>query len=258
MTSTTTLIYDGSFEGFLTAVFTVFERKLENVVISASATYASTSLFCTEIQVFTEKDKAERVWNTLVQKIKKKQYARIFQAFLSEQPGIENTLLRTIQYIFSCTANTANDYSHPDILAIAQITRKVHRERHRMEAFIRFEHTKDDTYVATIEPDFNVIPLLSNHFEKRYADQKWLIYDVRRSYGIYYDLKKVEVISFLEDTKLKGKISSKLLSDKEKGFQKLWKTYYTNVNIASRNNKKLHFQHVPKRYWKYLTEKHVI
>ena len=258
MNTTTSLLYDGSFEGFLTAVFTVFERKLDNVTITTSIAYSSASLFCTEIQVYTEKDKAERVWNALVQKIRKKQYARIFQAFLSEQSGIEDLLLRAIQYIFSCSANTANDYSHPDILAIAQITRKIHRERHRMEAFIRFEHTKEDMYVATIEPDFNVIPLLSDHFEKRYADQKWLIYDVQRSYGIYYDLEKVEVISFLEDSKLKGKISSNVLSDSEKGFQKLWKTYYTNVNISSRNNKKLHFQHVPKRYWKYLTEKHVI
>ena len=59
-----------------------------------------------------------------------------------------------------------------------------------MEAFVRFQLTKDGLYYCIIQPDYNVLPLISNHFEKRYADQRWLIYDSRRKYGIYYDLKK--------------------------------------------------------------------
>ena len=31
--------------------------------------------------------------------------------------------------------------------------------------------------------------------------------------------------------------------------------YFKSTNIKSRKNMKLHLQHVPKRYWKYLTEK---
>ncbi|WP_370449257.1 DUF4130 domain-containing protein [Aquimarina sp. AD1] len=41
-------------------------------------------------------------------------------------------------------------------------------------------------------------------------------------------------------------------------FQQLWKTYFDNVNIKSRKNSKLHIQHLPKRYWKYLIEKNNI
>ena len=33
------------------------------------------------------------------------------------------------------------------------------------------------------------------------------------------------------------------------------KNYFKSTNIVARKNTKLHTQHVPKRYWKYLTEK---
>jgi probable DNA metabolism protein len=41
----------------------------------------------------------------------------------------------------------------------------------------------------------------------------------------------------------------------ESAYQYLWKNYFTSVNIVSRKNTKLHLRHIPKRYWKYLTEK---
>jgi probable DNA metabolism protein len=48
----------------------------------------------------------------------------------------------------------------------------------------------------------------------------------------------------------------KLLPDeKEELYQRLWQQYFTSVNIAARKNTKLHIQHMPKRYWKFLPEK---
>jgi len=38
-------------------------------------------------------------------------------------------------------------------------------------------------------------------------------------------------------------------------FQTLWQDYFKSTNIVSRKNMKLHIRHVPKRYWKYLSEK---
>ena len=89
------------------------------------------------------------------------------------------------------------DYSDSTVLHISQLARKVGREKHRMEAFVRFQLTKDNIYFANIEPDFDVLPLISKHFRDRYADQQWLIYDVKRKYGIYYNLDHVEMVSFI-------------------------------------------------------------
>jgi len=107
-----------------------------------------------------------------------------------------------------------------------------------------------------IEPDFNVLPLIGDHFEKRYAAQNWMIYDLRRHYGLYYDQQKTEFITCTADmhTRLRQQVSD-ALSTEEDHYQRLWKDYFSSVNIPERRNMKLHLQHVPKRYWKYLTEK---
>ncbi len=46
-----------------------------------------------------------------------------------------------------------------------------------------------------------------------------------------------------------------VLDEQEKLYATLWKDYFKNTNIKERKNLKLHIQHVPKRYWRYLTEK---
>ncbi|WP_425423109.1 DUF4130 domain-containing protein [Segetibacter koreensis] len=80
--------------------------------------------------------------------------------------------------------------------------------------------------------------------------------DSQRKYGIYYDLTKVETIqlSFDEQTN-NGKNSAVIADKKEKLYQKLRRQYFTSVNIAAGKNIKLHVQHMPKRYWKFLPEK---
>lgn len=142
-----------------------------------------------------------------------------------------------------------------------QLSKKVHREKHRMEAFVRFQQTTDGLYVATVEPDFNVLPLIAGHFKDRYADQSWLIYDDKRSYGILYDEKAGKVMEVTGEssepttsTDDQG-TASITVHDHEAAYQTLWKTYFQTMSIAVRKNKKLHLRHVPTRYWRYLTEK---
>jgi len=52
-----------------------------------------------------------------------------------------------------------------------------------------------------------------------------------------------------------GKLNEKLMAEDEKQFQELWKGYFNSMTIKERINPKLHRQNLPKRYWKYLTEK---
>jgi len=246
------VLYDGTFEGFLTAVFEVYEYKIAGPKISR-AHIAEGSLFGDVHIVHTNHAKVKRVLAKLDQKILKTTINQLYKTFLSELTGIENVLLRYIQYVIARKPGAENDYGHPDVLMVQQTSRKVHREKHRMEAFIRFQLTRDQLYYAIIQPDFNVLPLIANHFKERYADQRWLVYDCRRKYGLYYDLKEVSevMIHFNEGNSEDGNV----YDEKEGLYQQLWKQYFDSVNIKARRNMKLHIQHVPKRYWKYLIEK---
>jgi probable DNA metabolism protein len=66
-----------------------------------------------------------------------------------------------------------------------------------MKAFIRFKKATDGMYFAIIDPDFNVLPLIFRFFKNRYADQRWLIYDVKRNYGLMYTLQEVVEVKLL-------------------------------------------------------------
>src|SRR5215213_3603788 len=104
----------------------------------------------------------------------------VYRAFLSEENGIEHVLLQYAQYAFSKKQSIESDYFNPAVLTVVQTSKKVYREKHRMEAFIRFQLTADGLFYAICQPDFNVLPLIEKHFKSRYADQRWLIYDSKR------------------------------------------------------------------------------
>ncbi|MBU2927166.1 TIGR03915 family putative DNA repair protein [Winogradskyella psychrotolerans] len=249
------LIYDGTFDGFLSVVFYVFEHKLKTVTIQNESTVQQ-GLFSVNETIPVDETKANRVWNGIKSKCSTQSRYQLYYAFLSEQIGVEDLLLDYIQYVFSQSKKVDKDYSHPSILKIAQIAKYVGREKHRMEAFVRFKLTQDDIYFANIEPDFNVLPLIEKHFKNRYADQKWVIYDIKRNYGLFYDLEKVELINmdFPENFNF-TKTDDAFFASQEFEFQKLWQDYFKATNIESRKNMKLHIRHIPKRYWKYLSEK---
>ena len=254
MEKSTTLIYDGSFNGFLTAVFVAFEEKL-NVASIQTNTQCQNGLFSESETIFTHVEKAKRVWNGVRNK-SHSAISNIYFAYLSETEGIEILLYQYIQKLMASRNQKHNDFSDETVLRINQLARSVGREKHRMEAFVRFQLTQDNIYFANIEPDFNVLPLISKHFRNRYADQQWLIYDVKRKYGIFYNLEGVEIVSLnLSEIHFNKIQKSEAFLNEEYDYQALWNDYFKSTNIKSRINKKLHTQHVPKRYWKYLSEK---
>lgn len=247
-----TVVYDGSFEGLLTAVFDVYEYKLDDAIVVRDELHQPSLVGSTHI-VHTNQQKAVRVYNGLQQKLSTRGLQNIYCCFLSEEKHIETTMLAYIRYVFAKKYTVENDYSNPAVLAITQTAKKVHRESHRIKAFVRFQLTGDGLYYAIVSPDFDVLPLIQKHFMQRYADQRWLIYDSARKYGIYYNLQQVEMVNLLfrEDAQNTGAICD----EKEELYQRLWQQYFSSVNIVARKNIKLHIQHMPKRYWKYLTEK---
>lgn len=248
-------VFDGSLEGLLTAVFEYHERKPPNLILTTTDSYQPDA-FTVAYRIDNIPAKADRVWKALQRKLPAEWLRKFYCAYLSERPEAFTDLFEFCRYIFSRPAGAEQNYGNPYVLAIAAYARKVEREKHRMEAFIRFQQSSDGFFYCGIDPDFNVIPLLMKHFEDRYADQKWMIYDLNRHYGIYYDLYTVEEICLnqQEEKNLKQQREG-LTSEQEPLYATLWKDYFKSTNIKARKNTKLHVQHVPKRYWKYLTEK---
>jgi probable DNA metabolism protein len=251
----TTLLYDGTYYGFLTALFEVYEYKMQDATICTHEKNHG-SLFGNVHTVVTDPVKAKRVLVKLKNELPSSSFSEFYKTFLSELPEMEAHLLAYLQYFLAKGEAMANDFSNPHVLFVQQTARKVSREKHRMEAFVRFSLTKDQLYYSIVEPDFNVLPLIIKHFKNRYADQRWMIYDAKRKYGIYYDLEQVSEITIDFDVNTNSSTETIVVLDEtELFYQDMWKQYFHSVDIAARRNTKLHVKHMPKRYWKYLPEK---
>ncbi|PVX51078.1 putative DNA metabolism protein [Balneicella halophila] len=252
----TILRYNGNFDGFLAAIFDVYDLKLQDAIIRREDGEEVANLFAQEIYSSYDEKKAERVQLRLQKILGKRGLRELWMSFLGEEKGIEDTLLSVIRYALKTQKNVLGDYGHPDVLHLRDTLKKIGRESHRMKAFVRFKLGDDGIYYSLIEPDFDVLPLLEYHFKTRFADQRWLIYDLKRKYGIYYDLKEVQIVNISESESKNGLALREIrFDDDELHFQRLWKSYFTHTTIESRLNKKLHLQLLPRRYWKYLSEK---
>ncbi|MBT31515.1 MAG: DNA metabolism protein [Thalassobius sp.] len=252
----TTIIYDGTYQGWLTAVFEIYEFKLKEVEFVRNQS-TTNSLFATKHYVQSDETKANRVLKGLEKKLSKQGVTAIYKTFLSEVDQSDDVMWRFVKYVFDSTENIENDIGNSAVWDVKKAVKKVRRETHRMKAFVRFQLTKDDLYYAIVEPDCDVLPLIMNHFKNRFADQRWLIYDAKRKYGIYYDLETVRIVEINFQANVNSSKPLMEISDeREEFYQTLWRRYFNSVNIKARTNMKLHIQHMPKRYWKYLTEKY--
>ncbi|HKG06024.1 MAG TPA: TIGR03915 family putative DNA repair protein [Pedobacter sp.] len=250
----TVYLIDGSLEGLLCAVFECFERKPGDVLIKTDTTYLP-DVFSPVLCICNDASKADRVWKGLMVKLPATWLRKFYCAFLAEDPAMFQSLFEFCCYIFNHSAGAETNYGNEHVLRIAKTARMVEREKHRMEAFIRFRQLKDGMFYCAVDPDFNVLPLIMKHFKDRYADQQWIIYDISRHYGICYDMKKVEEVHLeRSDERALKKPGMANLDVDEDLYASLWKNYFKSANIEARKNTKLHVRHVPKRYWKYLTE----
>lgn len=248
-------IYDKTFEGLLTAVFDAYNRRMFPDKLIGEG--EPKPLFTQEVhRVINDPEKSNRVWSGVQQKISKHACNMLLCVWLSELPGCDELILRYVRKVFDRSYSIEMNFADDDVLEVTKIARKVGKEKHYLMEFIRFQKASDDVFFAPVSPLYNALPLAISFFKDRFSYQKWIIYDIKRKYGYYYDLKTVEEIMLSDDTHLlTGKLNEDLMAQDEKLFQDLWKNYFGALTIRERINPKLQRQHMPRRFWKFLTEK---
>ena len=247
--------YDKTWEGLLTAVFDAYSRKVfPDRLLSDKEIEPLFTQACHT--VISSDEKSERVWKALRQKLPKRACNMLMYVWLSELKGSDELLFRYICKTFDYSHSIALNFGDADVLAVEKIARKVGHEALYIKQFVRFQRATDDIFFAPVRPIYNALPLTVNHFTDRFADQQWVIYDMRRQYGYYYDLHTTSQITFTDaDHALREKIDESLMAEDEKLFQELWKGYFQALSIKERINPRLQRQHMPVRFWMYLTEK---
>ena len=254
-------VFDNTLDGLLSAVFDSFFLKQQPEALLGEG--EQLPLFADELHhVTTDGEKAGRVWKGLEKHLSKDGLRMITVSWLSEERTLNQPLFNFICKVFRqpAVSGIERNASDADVLEVRNTCRRVLHEQLRMKQFVRFQKAKDGTYLAVVSPDHNVLPLVTHHFADRFNDQPWLIYDAKRHYGFYYDGETVIRVTFEDEASVpfdltNGKLDDNVLSENDKIFQELWRTYFKAICIKERMNPKKQLNDMPRRYWKYMTEK---
>lgn len=169
--------YDGTLNGFLSAVFHLY--KVDTFVLQLTASQHSSDLFDKAQIIPTNLTVAQRVWKGITKK-RNSAGRLVYYALQSEVEGIEILLLRYIQKLMRAQNPYVLDMETKDLVLLHKLEQQVATEKVRIEHHTRFININETTKVAFIQPKADVLPLVSKYFREKNPSNQFLIYDTKR------------------------------------------------------------------------------
>lgn len=246
--------YDSTFDGFLSVVFEVYRQHLDVGEIVPMRPYtpevsATTNLFMQPFRIETCEESARRLKRAIVNAADEDVLGVLDAAFRSEEQGVEMKILAYLRKLFAgLDPNYARNPTSEEMFPLYKIAKAVRGEQNAMLGLVRFDKAPDDTYIAEIEPKYDVVELLAGHFRGRFPNGKWAIIDVKRGYGVCYFNRQTQIVTVPDPAAL-----SKIVKPDE--ITRMWKSYYDSMAIKERLNPKCLKSCLPVRYWKHLPER---
>jgi len=240
-------VYDGSFEGLLTAIYEAYYRKVVPELVLSRNNLQFNMLY-ELVEIETDLDKADRVYRSVCDRISHDSLQHVYYVFLSEAPDAGTMIYNYLRFGWKVGSRLDLYMADDRVLKIHTVSRRVEHELHKMMGFARFRLVEGDIFYAPVKPDNNIVELLAPHFAERLSGQKWIIHDAGRGLAALYNRKDWIISDFSAD-------ELPCASKEETEYQKLWKEFFNTLAIPSRYNPGLQRQLMPKRYWQYLTEK---
>lgn len=233
--------YDGSFDGLMCCVFESFDKK-ENP--AGILPHDHTLLPVRHIA--TDPEKAERVKRSIPLKLGREAAELIKRAYLSDAEDKETAILRYMRLGYAVGEKIRYMLTDPAVDRIQKLALYVGHEKGLLVEFIRFSDY-GGALVAQIDPNNYVLPLLSAHFLTRYPNEKIMIYDHTHAMALVCMEGRSAIIP-VDELELPEP------SEEEIKYRKLWRLFYDTVEVKERHNEKCRMSHMPKRYWKNMTE----
>lgn len=238
------LVYDGTFEGFLTLVYEVYYKKLKPTTILRQ--YPNSLVLEELIEIETELEKTQKVFSAIKTKFDKKNFELILNIFMCDSKEFELNLLKYIVLGFKDKKELFN-INNPEVFYLQNLEKELFSNLHKMYGFVRFEELEDGTLYSKIETKFNLVYFLGKHFFKRLNNQNFIIHDIDR---------KIAFIKTNQNTSIQNVVEFEqpTLSQNEEKFTKLWNRFFNTIAIETRENRKCQQNLVPLIYRTYMTE----
>jgi probable DNA metabolism protein len=135
--------------------------------------------------------------------------------------------------------------SDPDVSRARMMVKSVHRDEHKMTAFVRFKEVPSGkprrAFVAWFEPDHHIVHRTAPFFQRRFGDMDWVIATPKGSASWNGEHLRVD-----DEPAARPDLNDET--------DELWRTYFANIFNPARLKVKSMQTHMPKKYWKNLPE----
>jgi len=160
-------------------------------------------------------------------------------------PNRWELMYRLTWRVLNQNRNLLDNDADPDVQVARTWEKSIHRDVHKMHAFVRFHETDsgdgNKRYVAWFEPAHEILRTTVPFFEKRFPNMRWMI--ATPDGAAHWNGERVEFID-----------SPKSSVPREDSTHSLWRTYYRNICNVARINPSVMQRDMPKRYWQHLPE----
>ena len=243
-------VYDGSFEGWLTAVFDAYDMGQHPVQVAEEENLQIR--FDTSVRlIVTDEPHAERVRTGLIRRLGSEVYEKIWLAFLSCLPNRGTELYEYVRLGFSLGTKGRTVVDHltdEHVIAVDTMSRRVGREAHLLKGFVRFNEMEGGVYYAVITPDNHVLPVIMPHFVDRFGyTMPFIIHDKTRGIAGLYGGKSW-YLTAAHDLTLPD------LGADEAHYMALWKRFYDAIGIKERENPRCKRNLCPEKFWPNMLE----
>lgn len=159
--------------------------------------------------------------------------------------GRWDLMYRLVRRIRSENPWLLEDGADPDVANAVRMDRAIHRDVHKMHAFVRFREICDSqgevSYFAWFEPQHEILRPASEFFAKRFSNMRWTI--ATPDGAALWD---GHALRFEESPQTHPAVSD--------SSDELWRTYYRSICNEARINPKAMQREMPQHYWRNLPE----
>lgn len=243
---------DHSLGAMLSCIYDAWASKLghQNIRLEFEPV-GQINMFDTYIHVDEDEGKTDSVISAINHRISPSFYHTIAYSAGAYEEDILDTIYRVLILGFAYGPNVLDMYQFKDVTRFREISKRYGGEAHSFREFCRFTLINNGLYVAHIEPKSHVLLPVAEYFADRMPSENWVIVDDIHLEAVVHPRNEqyyLRVLSYDE---------FELIKDTEKNtdaFTTMWKTYFENIAIKERANRRCQLSHFPEWKRKHVTE----
>ena len=245
---------EDSIEGIFSAVYAAWELKYghENTILQVLGTEQhNLELFSSYIPLETDKEKAEKVINTIRRICSDDVYECLFRAACSDASDKADAIYRYVRVALVMGKNVRNHLTDPAVVRIMELSRAVGNAEHHYLGFLRFIEIQGNILLARFSPKPRLVELIMPHFADRFQEERFVIWDTARNEaGIHVPGKGTMMLKL---TQKQAAILQQYTEDSQQ-TEDMWTTFVESISIMERENKKLQRNNIPLHFRTYMPE----